>query len=238
MKPVIGINTLAGMGEAVHRINTAYIRAVEAAGAVPILLPAVGTAEDAEKMAERIDGLLLPGGPDVSPLAYGEEPIPEIGATNRENDQFEMELLRAVNSQGKPALGICRGLQSINACFGGTLWQDLAAQAKAGICHAQNGAIRGERTHSVILEEGTLLKSIIGSGEILANSYHHQAVKETAPGFKVSARARDGVIEGIESDGAGGGQILAVQWHPEELAGRFPEHKSLFLWLAEASRRK
>ena len=113
----------------------------------------------------------------------------------------------------------------MNVCFGGTLWQDLAAQTDLQICHVQSKARRGELTHCVILCPDSRLRQVMESDTALVNTYHHQAIRQLAPGFQVGARSKDGLIESIESED---GLLLGVQWHPEELQGTYPPHAALF----------
>lgn len=231
-RPRIGISVVSNAELAAYKLNNNYVEAVLAAGGLPVLLPASRCLECAEQMVGSVDGILLPGGADCSPLFYGEEPIPQIGSPNRQSDLFEFALVRAAQAAGKPILGICRGLQIINVCFGGSLWQDLEAQTKWEIKHVQDKLQRDELTHSVELIRGSHIYEIMGAETVLVNTYHHQAIKELAPGFRIGGRAKDGLVESIESENG----IVAVQWHPEELQEKYPEHASLFRDLIERSR--
>jgi len=222
-RPVIGITSFAG-GERKYGTNAAYIHSVFNAGGLPLQLPSVNT-ECAEEIISSLDGLLVPGGIDVAPSFYGEEPVREVTLFRSEDDLFEMELIKAAVKLGKPVLGICRGIQIINVTFGGSLYQDIPTQFTTKLSHRQSSDIRSEPSHKVFLEEGSDLAKIFGDKEIMVNSFHHQAVKEVAFGFTVTGRASDEIVEAIESDD---GLVIAVQWHPEEMTERFAQSRALF----------
>ena len=209
--PIIGVTSFPDIETKVHRTNTTYIKAIRDAGGIPLQLPTVSAEEEAREMLAAVDGLLLPGGPDMNPLLLGEEPL-----------------------QGKPVFGICRGMQLMNTAFGGTLWQDIFAQDQASICHRQGKTMRRERTHTVITEEGSLMRKLLGGEKVPVNSYHHQAVKEAAPGFRATAWAADGIIEAIESEDR---RMFGVQWHPEELQAEHREEAELFRYFLDLCRR-
>lgn len=207
--PVIAISAVLDPAAGAYKVNKAYLRAVCAAGGTPLLVPALPQAP----LPREAQGLLLPGGDDVCPVCYGEEAHPALGPTLLENDLGEFDLLADALRRGLPVLAICRGMQVVNVCFGGTLWQDLPAQRPGAIRHNQAPAPRGATAHTAALAPESRLARLMGCGRLAVNTFHHQAVKEPAPGFAVSARADDGMIEAIESE-----QILAVQWHPELLS--------------------
>ena len=177
-----------------------------------------------------IDGLLIPGGEDVNPLVYGEEPVMQVKYVNRTKDLFEIALVKEMMAQGKPVFGICRGHQVINVALGGTLVQDIPTQTDSKISHLQAMEIRSELTHSAKVEPGSILHKIFGRDTIQVNTYHHQSVKTPAPGMKVTAWAPDGMIEAMESED---GNVFSVQWHPECLYERYPEFAGLFRELME-----
>ena len=160
--------------------------------------------------AVQIDGMIYSGGSDVDPSFYGEDAEPACGAVDRKRDDIEINLFPLLLTRSTPILAICRGCQVVNVAFGGTLYQDLPTDCQVN--HRQDDA-NGRFSHTVSIEPGTRLSEIVGSSELPTNSYHHQSVKEVAPGFIVNARTPDGVIEGIES--SMGTFIMGVQWHPE-----------------------
>lgn len=227
MKPFIGMTAAytAFNNLQVYKTNQTYVEAIIRAGGIPVMLPAALSAEECVHYAQILDGLLVPGGDDVSPYLYGEETMPQVTYLNRHMDLFEIELIRKMATANKPVLGICRGHQIINVAFGGTLYQDLDKQVPEHICHLQSSAIREEPFHKVSLEEHSRLASIFGQSAVETNTYHHQAVKDVAPSLKIVGRTSDGVVEAIESESQ---FIVGVQWHPEGMACRYPVFDKLF----------
>lgn len=208
------------------RADLDYVSGVAQAGGVPMVLPPI--AGTAEEMARSIDGLLLCGGSDLDPRYYGEEPIPELGATLPERDEFEMALLGHALKRGIPVFGICRGLQVLNVALGGTLYQDLPSQLGNGsIAHRQKMP-KWQWTHEVEVSSGSNIAKIMEVGGLRVNSYHHQAVKDLADGLVVSARASDGVVEAVESRNLSERWLVGVQWHAEAMRDVGPEHRNLF----------
>lgn len=224
MKPIIGMTACRGEGN-VYKTNDTYVKAVVRAGGIPVLLPIADPPEDCPRLVETFDALLVPGGVDVAPQYYGEEPRETVTCVDREQDAFELALIRETAKAGKPIFAICRGIQVVNVAFGGTLWQDIPSQCPEAHGHYQKTDSRSEEYHTVKLLPGTRLREIFGEEEILTNSYHHQAIRELAPGFAVSARTADGLIEGIENQD---GSVIAVQWHPECMEERHPKFRRFF----------
>ena len=161
--------------------------------------------------------------------------LPGVGAFGDAMDKLVatglVPVIRA-EAEKKPLLGICRGAQVLNVAFGGTLWQDIPAQCRAAICHYQDSAARGELFHSLTLAPDSLLARIMGPGQHECNTFHHQAVRDVAPGFAAAAHAPDGLVEAVES---ADGLALGVQWHPENLAPEHPDHAAIFTWLVDAA---
>lgn len=176
--------------------------------------------EQAVQDALTCDGLLLPGGGDMDPKFYGQERIPACGEPNRLRDAAEPLLLRAFLAADKPVLGICRGIQVMNAVLGGDLYQDI--KPFEHLPHNDHWA----KVHTVTVRRGTLLSRILGQDTVLVNSQHHQAVDRVAPGFTLAALSEDGIVEAIEKPDAG--FCLGVQWHPEWLSDADPAMQSLF----------
>ncbi len=176
--------------------------------------------EQAVQDALTCDGLLLPGGGDMDPKFYGQERIPACGEPNLLRDAAEPLLLRAFLAADKPVLGICRGIQVMNAVLGGDLYQDI--KPFEHLPHNDHWA----KVHTVTVRRGTLLSRILGQDTVLVNSQHHQAVDQVAPGFTLAALSEDGIVEAIEKPDAG--FCLGVQWHPEWLSDADPAMQSLF----------
>ena len=190
-----------------------YYQSIIQAGGVPVVIPPYEDVNLLINTLEQLDGLLLTGGGDLNPLFLHEDPIRELHSINPYRDRQELLLTRLAANRQIPMLGICRGMQVINAALGGTLYQDIYAQKDTpSIKHSQD-LERSFPSHRVELAEGSLLARILNAKEVAVNSFHHQAVKEAAPGFRVSATAPDGVIEAIESTEYK--SIIGVQWHPE-----------------------
>ena len=167
-----------------------------------------------------LDGLILQGGADIDPRAYGEEPTHTVGVPDGARDRFELELLRGFAAAGKPVLGICRGMQLINVAFGGTLYQDLRADGATQALHVRR-EIYDEHVHGLRLAPGSALARCYGDNAAArVNSIHHQGVKALGRGLVAEAWSDDGVVEAIRRDGPG--FVLGVQWHPEFHDQRFP----------------
>lgn len=176
--------------------------------------------EQAVQDALTCDGLLLPGGGDMDPKFYGQARIPACGEPNLLRDAAEPLLLRAFLAADKPVLGICRGIQVMNAVLGGDLYQDI--KPFEHLPHNDHWA----KVHTVTVRRGTLLSRILGQDTVLVNSQHHQAVDRVAPGFTLAALSEDGIVEAIEKPGAR--FCLGVQWHPEWLSDADPAMQGLF----------
>ncbi|MBI3997928.1 MAG: gamma-glutamyl-gamma-aminobutyrate hydrolase family protein [Armatimonadetes bacterium] len=201
-----------------------YADAVRAGGGVPTVV----TPDDAIPGA--FDGLLLAGGADVHPRSYGQPINPAVRETlsiDAARDAMEIELARRALGADVPIFCICRGVQLINVAAGGTLWQDLSLAGVDPRAHDQDGHLPvWEPVHGVSVVPGTHLAEIIGASDTGVNSYHHQAVADPAPGFRIVARAPDGTIEAIESERHR--FVLGVQWHPERMVGHHPLQRRLF----------
>ena len=176
--------------------------------------------EQAVQDALTCDGLLLPGGGDMDPKFYGQERLPACGEPNLLRDAAEPLLLRAFLAADKPVLGICRGIQVLNAVLGGDLYQDI--KPFEHLPHNGHWA----KVHTVTVRRGTLLSRILGQDTVLVNSQHHQAVDRVAPGFTLAALSEDGIVEAIEKPDAR--FCLGVQWHPEWLSDADPAMQGLF----------
>jgi putative glutamine amidotransferase len=208
-KPVIGITLSTNAKGDRYYIPSEYIPPLEGTGAIPVLLPPMRRSEDTARLAEIIDGLLLPGGVDIDPMHYGEEPT-KTRRIDPQKDSLELDLLNILDSKDMPILGICRGAQVLNVFRGGTLNQDF----REGLKHWQQ-APETYPTHALDIVKGTLLHRIVGRTELRVNTYHHQIIRDLGRGLVVSARSKDGVIEAVEDPGKK--FVLAVQFHAEDM---------------------
>lgn len=197
-------------------VASTYLRHIAEADAVPLaLIPSAQTEAEAEALIARVDGLLLLGGADISPGAYGQMPVPELEQTVPLRDESEIALARAARAAGIPVLGICRGLHLLNVATGGTLIQDIG-ELGPGRHRAAYGRLDESTHHGISVAAGSVLASVVGEGAQTVNSHHHQAVDRLGDGGVVSAVCEeDGVIEAVEWDPDG--FTVGVQWHPEAM---------------------
>jgi putative glutamine amidotransferase len=235
-KPLIGITTFrtdSGRGYIYFSLTEAYVRAVAAGGALPVMIPLGLPEDDLDRIRAKLDGLVLSGGGDVDPNRYGGIPHPSVAEVDEDRDRVELHLARKFVDTGRPLLGICRGMQLLNVALGGTLYTDIADQLPAAIAHdLWPGRGHANDHHMVRIEEETRLAGILGQPMVEVNSLHHQGVRDLAPGLVPAAYAADGLIEAFELPDHPFG--LAVQWHPERLAGE-RAMPGLFAALTEAA---
>ena len=192
--------------------------AIARSGALPVLLPVLPDAAHLAALVDLVDALVLSGGSDVSPTLYDEEPLKPEWSGDPTRDVYERLLLDAAIARGKPVLGVCRGVQLLNAALGGSLYQDITHQVPGALVH-RDAARYDDNEHTVRLCKQSFLAGLYGAGELLVNSVHHQAIKVLAPGLRASAWAPDGVVEAV-SDPAR--LLFGVQWHPEWLDPQSP----------------
>jgi putative glutamine amidotransferase len=234
--PLVGLPTLAippGPKPPRFGINQSYVRALTAAGCAPVLIPLLDDDERLRAIYDRLDGIVFPGGADVAPQEYGEEPIDNLNVVEAPRDRTELTLARWAFADDLPTLGICRGQQVLNVALGGTLWQDLRHQGVTSVEHSDaDGRARTALMHRVRLDPDSRLAQLIDETSVEVNSLHHQAVRTVAPPLKVTGTSSDGVIESLESDNRR--FLIAVQWHPEEIDD-LPWVKRLFAGFALAA---
>jgi len=219
-RPVIGIpctHSRDDWGTTASGNSNSYLKAIEQAGGVPLLLPLSESQAMLDQLYGLIDGQLLAGGVDINPDQYGHAHHPELGETSPLQDHSEVYLTRKAFQDGKPVLGICRGHQMLNVALGGTLYQDIPSEIPGALDHnfsakAKDGSLLA---HDIQIAEESWLAEVLEQTIIKTNTMHHQAVRDVAPGLKVVGTSSDGVVEVIQSEGDH--FAVGIQSHPEEL---------------------
>lgn len=213
-KCVVGLVSTCPATAETQLVPEAYLQAFAGVGAQTQVLAWTDDVKAISNAVAACDLVVMCGGEDVDPARYKAARSPRLGAVNLSRDAFEFAVLDAATAQRKRIFGICRGQQIINVYFGGTLWQDLPSEFPVkGICHRRRDLPK-DGVHALTVEPGSFLAEVYGEEPLSVNSLHHQAVKDLAPGFKIVARAPDGVVEAIENPARG---VSAVQFHPERM---------------------
>ncbi len=229
MKPLIGITTTPKTENnlPLDRVPHEYATSIQGAGGLPLLIPTLTDAACLDAYIDRLDGLLFSGGDaDVDPARFGEDPVRELRLITPERDEMEIELFHRAFERDLPVLAICRGIQVVNVAAGGSLIQDIPSQVTDAIGHYPRGMDMHLLYHGVQLESGSRVHEIFGTTDLRVNSFHHQAVQTVAPGFRVTARSSDGVIEAVEAPNKR--FMVGIQWHPETLTAGHPHFLNLF----------
>ena len=237
MRPLIGITTaeFEDHGKPYHRSYARNAWAIRDAGGLPVYVPTGIDGDTLRELYERLDAVLLPGGPDVDPAYYGEARHPETRIIDDARDTLELTLARWAYEDDRPLFGICRGHQVINVAFGGTLVQDIASQIVTELPHETPETLpRSTIRHEVTLDPDSRLASILGRTQVAVNSLHHQSVERPAPGVIITGYSPDGIVEALEAPDKQ--FVLSVQWHPEDLYGDDDTMKRLFESFVEAAR--
>jgi putative glutamine amidotransferase len=232
-KPLIGIGSDVAQKDGERDrafVYTTYIESLKRAGAVPVIIPP--QPENAADLLDGLDGILLAGGDDCDPSEYGEEKHPSCETMDPRRQKNDLGLARLARQRRIPTLGICLGVQVMNVAAGGTLIQDIGAVVGNEIDHASEPSDR--HRHNVQIEAKTKLGSILGGRELNVNSSHHQAVGRIAEGFRVAAKAPDGVVEALEDPAHP--FYVGVQWHPEDMPGE-ASATSIFGAFVDAARK-
>jgi putative glutamine amidotransferase len=235
-RPVIGIATqtlepVPGKLPLCWVMGQRYVRVLSAAGAVPWLIPLLpGDEATLRAIYHRLDGVFLTGGVDVDPSCYGEDRHERCDRTDPARDWTELNLIRWALADGKPLLGVCRGIQAINVACGGSLYQHVPDQYPRGVKHdyfpAPPEYARDYLAHRIRVASDSHLGRVLGAEEVVVNSMHHQGIKALAPGLTATAFAPDGLIEGVERPDRP--FFIGVQWHPEELTEAHAPMRRLF----------
>lgn len=233
MRPRIGVLPLYKNDNQTLWINPLYFGGIEQAGGLPAMLPLTDDPALWEEYLSGFDGFLFTGGQDIDPSIYGQDKLPECGYQAELRDQQETYMIRRLMELDKPVLGICRGIQIMNAACGGSLYQDIFTQAPSKVVHRQPLPYDLPH-HQVAVAPNTMLHDIVGLSHLSVNSMHHQAVLTPAPGFRISAIAEDGMIEAIEHPGKR--FMLGIQWHPEYLWKEYPSAQKIWQAFVSACR--
>lgn len=234
MRPRIGIacstmDAVDGRGVRRMHVPAPYVARVVEAGGLPLVFPVVDPAFVGDYL-DLVDGLLLIGGDDVDPAAYGATPHPDLGPVDVERDRFEIALTRAAAARDVPTLGVCRGLQVMNVAMGGTLLQHLPAEVPSALVHGG----RYDVCHDLAVVPGSRLARVLGVARTEVNSHHHQAVATAAPSLVVTGTSSDGVVEAAED--ASLRLFLGVQGHPERMEGADSTRRLFGTLVDEAAR--
>ncbi|MBQ4089869.1 MAG: gamma-glutamyl-gamma-aminobutyrate hydrolase family protein [Clostridia bacterium] len=212
-KPVVGVTPYMH-DDGTRYVPEGYLTGIIDTGCEPLVIDYMTVkVEELPAIVEKLDAMVFSGGVDVDPKVYGEEEWPETGRHVQERDEIEVALARMLIKTDMPVLGICRGLQIVNAALGGTLVQHVPKVYGDSLKHQQKD---GDPTfiHPVSITPGSRVAEIFGETEFMIDSYHHQSAKDAAPGFEVVAKAPDGCVEALELPGDR--FFVLLQWHPEK----------------------
>ncbi len=224
-RPIIGI-TSSKTAEGKIAMSQNYLNSIWEAGAIGVFLAYTQDEEKLAEYAQVFDGFLFAGGDDMDPTLYGEQKMFENVEIDADRDRFELGLYKYVKQTGKPILGICRGIQVLNVAEGGTLYQHIEGHRQT-----EPGTVTEQK---VLVKQGSMLYDLIGEGEIMVNSFHHQNIKDLAPSLCADAESEDGYIEAAHMPGHT--FLFAVQWHPEIYRKSSPAMQKVFSAFADAAR--
>ena len=230
-KPIIGITPSVDEEQNRCLVQPGYLESIDRAGGLGLMLPLTDRDEDLDRFIQLCDGFLFVGGPDLEPWRYGQEILPECGPQNVQRDAMEWKLMQMALAADKPMLGVCRGIQVLNAVLGGTLYQDIPSQYETDLSHQMGEPPYNRTAHPIRIVEGTPLAELPMTEGV--NSRHHQAILDLATGLEVMAYAADGIIEAVRMPEKR--FVWAVQWHPEAYWEEEGLHLALFRKLVEAA---
>ena len=217
-----------------YNLGENYLRAVQAAGGLPVAIAPLLTEQELRALFERLDGLLLAGGGDIDPALFGQMRHRSTQDVSQERDRAELLLARWALAEDRPVLAICRGIQLVNVATGGTLIQDIPSQIPNALVHRySDDTPRDYLAHTIRVNEGTRLAAILGATEVAVNSWHHQSCDTPGRGLIYTAWSPDGIVEGAEVPGHR--FAVFVQWHPEAMFHNRADMLALFRALVEAS---
>jgi putative glutamine amidotransferase len=244
-KPLIAVPTqtlqaIDGIPESLPHswvMNHRYFSALTAVGAAPFMVPLLADDEATMRaLYERADGLFLAGGVDVDPSSYEEDKLDVCGRTDPDRDQVELLFTRWAMEDGKPVLGVCRGMQVINVARGGSLLQDVEHQSDRAIKHdyfPTQGYARDHLAHEVTVQRNSRLGKLFKAKTVMVNSMHHQGINQMGRDLEGTVIAPDGLVEALE--GTGDAFLIGVQWHPEMLIDKDAGTRRLFEAFVQAA---
>ncbi|MCA9900513.1 MAG: gamma-glutamyl-gamma-aminobutyrate hydrolase family protein [Ardenticatenaceae bacterium] len=238
-KPLIGCTTYHKTSDQnppidIYGLMPAYLKAIVAAGGVPVMIPLGLSESDLQEIIQQMDGILLPGGGDIEPSVYQGQGNAKVYGVDTDRDRVEFVVARTAVAQQKPLLAICRGVQVLNVALGGSLWEDVELLMPGAMHHEHlNSHPRSHLAHTVTIEPDSLLAQQLGRTETAVNSLHHQGIRRLAEDLRATAVAPDGLIEGVEV--IDHPYAVGVQWHPENLIHNAPHMLGLFRGLVEAA---
>ena len=232
-KPLIGVTPLIDVKKESYWMLPGYMKGIEKAGGIPVMLPYNDEDEILEEIIQRVDGILLTGGNDIDPKNYHEENR-ACGPSLPLRDSLEMKLFALCMKYNKPVLGICRGIQMINVCMGGTLYQDLITEHISNVNHRMTPPY-DQMIHTNTIIKDSLLYKILNKEEIQVNTRHHQAIKQLGKGLEINAISEDGLIEAVNV--IDHPFALGVQWHPEHFTTN-QDADLIFKYFIQAAGRK
>lgn len=227
-KPLIGITTVFDEKRQVSEVDISYVEAVLRNGGIPLVLPPIDSEEAVDRYVEELDGLVLVGGRDIPPSMYGQTPHETTEVLPERRTRFDGRLIARWMASGKPVLGVCLGMQFTNVVMGGSMIQDIPSLVGTDVSHKKV-------YHRVTIAPDSALARLLGAETVMVYSSHHQAVDRIGEGLKPVARADDGVVEALER--TDGGLGIFVQWHPEAMMEKDPNHtNAIYGYLVQLAR--